>query len=166
MSARNDWIKSLDDGIRSGAEIAALVGCQTRDVYQARHRLRHGRKPRRVAGEAPRAREALARVQAAMAAGQTRTEAVKETARAMGVIPGTVRAFLHMLGAASYVAHRMPENRGPRVPCPGCGLTLFDAEELAQGHCHECLPPAWTLATARADGGPCIESHPHGGHGS
>ena len=164
MSARDELIRSLDDGARSPAEIAAAAGCLPRDVYQARHRLLHGRRPRRSPGESPRAREALSRVQAAMADGQTRTEAIKAASAAMGVIRGTIRAFLHNLGASAYSVHRLPDNRGPRVTCSGCALTLFDAEEMAQGHCHDCLPPAWEMATRRGDG-PCIERRPRGGNG-
>ena len=158
LSPRDVRILALDDGKRTPKEIAFEIGCPLNAVYEARCRAKLGAPPGFKPRAPTRAPEAVALVQAAMAAGETRKDAIQIAAVKMGIKTSSVRNCLSTMMFCTVQAAR----ETVRIKCATCPLTLFDAEELARGTCNDCIPPIEMFASNRHDADTCVARLPVG----
>jgi hypothetical protein len=135
---RRQQVAALDDGTRTPAEIARMLGCKLGSVYQARWENKQPSVPLRKR-PSPRADLAMSLLAKYTAGGMTDFEAVELTATDMGLTAATVRDYRSRLTGHRTNYSDASDAGKPRPRCC-CGLTLFSPEELARGTCNNCLP--------------------------
>jgi DNA-binding CsgD family transcriptional regulator len=132
-------IQALLAAGKTTAQVVAKLGCTKAQVYNARWAANHGPRAKYVR---PRPRHDLACE--LLAQGLT----YEQIGQRMGVSARTAQDYTSGVRVGRPKGAVDANVERPRC---SCGLSLFTPEELASGHCNDCLPLSAVAYMGRRD---------------